>query len=192
MIIYYDTEEQKYYTYEAMKEVYSEMAYGMSFYQWLSVSCSKNGSMEKIYVNDVERGPMTAEELLIAYVENTYGTVKDHHILDIVTSLEPETGYLDNTVWAFAICQKDNTKKGFIQIYSANKECGITCHDEQISIDDIENVKLYYDYDKEEFTNENTLIESYCNQVKDGTERSLSYNEWLEHLENDNIMKRIL
>lgn len=133
---------------------------------------------------------MTAEGLFEAYLNNNSRVTKDYSLFDIFIVDDFIECWHDDRLFGFVVYQYEKSKRGFVEIFTASEDYGICDEDAKIEISNIENFDLYYDFDTGEIVDKSNLIQSYCNQVQDGSiDTDTSFDDWLNRLLDENLKK---
>jgi hypothetical protein len=133
---------------------------------------------------------MTAEGLFEAYLNNNSKVTKDYSLFDIFIVDDFIECWHDDRLFGFVVYNYEKSKRGFIEIFTASEEYGICEEDGKIDILNVENIDLYYDFDTDEIVDKSRLIQSYCNQIQDGSiDTDTSFDGWLDRLLDENLKK---
>ena len=133
---------------------------------------------------------MTAEGLFEAYLNNNSRVTKDYSLFDIFIVDDFIEYYSLDRLFGFVVYQYEKSKRGFVEIFTASEDYGICDEDEKIELSNVENIDLYYDFDTDEIVDKSRLIQSYCNQIQDGSiDTDISFDDWLNGLLGENLKK---
>lgn len=133
---------------------------------------------------------MTAEGLFEAYLNNNSRVTKDYSLFDIFIVDDFIECWNDDRLFGFVVYQYNKSKRGFIEIFTASEVYGICEEGGKIEILNVENIDLYYDFDRDEIVDKSRLIQSYCNQIQDGSiDTDISFDNWLDRLLDENLKK---
>lgn len=133
---------------------------------------------------------MTAEGLFEAYLNSNSKVSKDYSLFDIFVVDDFIEYWSLDRLFGFVVYQYNKSKRGFVEIFTASEDYGICEEDGKIEISNIEDIDLYYDFDRDEIVDKSRLIQSYCNQILDGSIKSdISFDAWLDRLLDENLKK---
>ena len=133
---------------------------------------------------------MTAEGLFEAYLNSNSKVAKDYSLSEIFIIDDFIDYFGSDRLFGFVVYQYEKSKRGFIEIFTASEDYGICEEDGKIEISNIEDIDLYYDFDRDEIVDKSRLIQSYCNQILDGSiDTDTSFDGWLDRLLDENLKK---